>query len=241
MPPIKAFEKLIKEFGKGSWANAVEGPVADRGRAASLSRSRSRSRSRSASAHLTNSQRNARTRARNAAGYTKALTKMGEIYLNPEEGDVIFDPEDSENSEKHFMYHKGEWVPALDVHGDNGGPYPATEGGIRQLRANPGYRAMEAEAAAGAAAAAGVDFAQSIVDIEAKEGGVTDAAAISEALKRVREEIAKGEADPIKLAAKARRGFKTAAKAPKGGGRRSRSSKAARKTRKVKRKGTRRH
>ena len=241
---------LLKMNMPGDWGNIANAEAAPkRGRSRSRRGSRSRrasrsrgsrsrgSRSRSASARLTNSQRNARVRARNAAGYTKALTKMGEIYLNPEEDDVIYDPEDPENPEKHYMYYKGEWVLALDVHGDHGGPYPASEAGMRQLKANPVYRALEAAAAADAAAAAGVDFAQSIVDAEAKKEKVTDAAAIAEGLKRVREEIAKGEADPIKLGAKARRGFKAVGKAAAGGGR---SRKAVRKTRKG-RKGTRRH
>ena len=221
----------------GNWGNIVNAEAAPK-RGRSRSRRASRSRSRSASAHLTDSQRNARARSRNAKGYRKALQYMADIYANPEEGDVIYDPEDPEHPEKHYMFHKGEWILALDVHGDHGGPYPATEGGIRQLKANPQYRAIEADAAASAAATAGVDFAQSIVDTEAAKEKVTDAAAIAEGLKRVREEIAKGEADPIKLGAKARRGFKAVGKAAAGGGRRSR--KAARKTRKG-RKGTRRH
>lgn len=143
---------------------------------------------------------------------------MAKILAKPEEGDVVYDPEDPQNPERYMIFHKGNWVQALDPFGNYGGPYAE----MRALMADEGYRANMAEFEADKARVEGRDRAVDIVaGVMAAYEGPADkrAAAAAAALKRVRDAMAVGEGDAIKLAAQARRAIKVALK---GGARRTR-------------------
>jgi hypothetical protein len=139
---------------------------------------------------------------------------MNAIFAKPEKGDLIFDPSDPENPEKHLIYTGHDWVQAVDPFGEYGGPYMDE----RELLGNPKARAEMRELAALEAEAAGVSlsqkvFAEYLAKVPAEKraeaeavGGPKYAAALEAAAKEA------GGADlmrdEIKLGAKARRAFK---------------------------------
>lgn len=228
---MQTFKEAIQIKRWGNWLTGYK----------SRSGSRSRSHTRNHKASSTNSPA---LQERQAALKGKIATKreqekMNAIFANPKKGDVIYDPEEPENSEKHLIWNGHDWEQAIDIFGDYGiGPAAASDdAAMRKLLANKQYREEKAELNALKAEASG----ESISDKVLKEALAGEPADVRE---RARAQYAillgsmsnADKRDATKLAAKARRAITVATKAlsKKGGSRRMpRRRRTSRKTRKM--------
>lgn len=237
---MEALKKTLRNMPK-EW-----GRVALEGR-----RTRSRSGSRSPRGAAAAPARAAGKLPKHVTDKQRLWARMNATFAKPHKGDVIFDPDDPENAEKHLIYDGHDWIQAVDPFGDYGGPYAS----MRELLGNPKYREEMRELAALEAEAAGkslVDkvFAEYLAKVPADRRAAAEAEGklkYKEALEAAASHNAAILSDETQLGAKARRalkGYLPAEAAPaarqkkKGGGRRTRK---ARKGSRKGRKGTRRH
>jgi len=228
---MQTFKEAIKIKKWGNWITGYK--------------SGSRSRSRSHTHRISGSKNSPALHAHQAVLKGKMATKreqekMNAIFANPKKGDVIYDPEDKENTDKHLIWNGHDWEQAVDIFGDYGvGPASASdEEAMRKLLANKKYREEKAELNALKAEASG----ESISDKVLKEALAGEPADIRERA-RAQYLILLGsmsnadKRDATKLAAKARRAITVATKAlsKKGGSRHMRRRRTSRKTRKMSR------